>query len=473
MCPRIAAFLPLCALLALPANGQQTFPYTAHIAADDVYIRSGPGKNYYPTSKLEMGEKVEIYRHDPGGWYAVRPVEGSFSWVSGRYLQPDNDGLATATGDRIAARVGSEFSDIRDVIQVRLHRGEVVEMLGEKQFGDEPDSGTWYKIAPPAGEFRWVFGRFVDSDYRHSGVRKAPDGNSPLLDPDRPPAEALATTPSLQSTPTTQSPGTLVQAKVDPTVPQEDNPSIGQSPEVRVAQRWSPPVETDEPSVVSSANAVATALEAEDPVRHTNKFVEPAHDPAGTPTLRRISPDEFQAELDDVDMALSIMLAEELTVWKFDELVIRAQALMTEAETAVERGRARLLTNKIAQSNDIKQRYDAVNEVRAASERQNRQLAQLEQSRGEPTGPGSSHRFDGTGRLARVAPSKVGTPRYALVDEKGKVSCYLSPAPGVNMNHYLGKHVGVNGILGQIPQYRAQHVAVKHVTALDSRRSLR
>ena len=65
----------------------------------------------------------------------------SFAWVSGRYLEVGEDGLATVSGDRVAARVGSEFSDIRDVIQVRLHRGEIVEVLGTKELGGETGSG--------------------------------------------------------------------------------------------------------------------------------------------------------------------------------------------------------------------------------------------------------------------------------------------------------------------------------------------
>ena len=52
------------------------------ITADDVYVRSGPGENYYPTDKLKAGQEVEVYRHDPGGWYAIRPPKGSFSWVA-------------------------------------------------------------------------------------------------------------------------------------------------------------------------------------------------------------------------------------------------------------------------------------------------------------------------------------------------------------------------------------------------------
>ena len=81
-----------CTLAPVPASGEQTFPYTAYVTADDVYVRSGPGQSYYPTDKLKPGQQVEVYRHDPGGWYAIKPPEGSFTWVSGRYLKPE-DGM--------------------------------------------------------------------------------------------------------------------------------------------------------------------------------------------------------------------------------------------------------------------------------------------------------------------------------------------------------------------------------------------
>ena len=150
------------------------FPYKACVTADDVYVRSGPGDNYYPTDKLKAGTEVEVYRHDPGGWFAIRPPKGSFSWVSSRHLQFDGNHLATVSGERVAARVGSRLSDLRDVIQVRLHNGEAVEVVEPRrnaQSGDET-TAAWCKIAPPSGEFRWVSGRFVDPDYQPDGLRK-------------------------------------------------------------------------------------------------------------------------------------------------------------------------------------------------------------------------------------------------------------------------------------------------------------
>ena len=134
------------------------FPYVAYVSSDDVYVRSGPGKNYYPTAKLKRGEQVEVYRHDPGGWYAIRPPRQSFSWVSARQLDPAEKRLAVVNTDRAVARVGSVFSEMRDVIQVRLNKGERVELVEAEPVAD----GKWYKIAPPAGEFRWIHREYLD-----------------------------------------------------------------------------------------------------------------------------------------------------------------------------------------------------------------------------------------------------------------------------------------------------------------------
>ena len=109
MRPLVAALFCCSIVLVSHARGEQTFPYRTYIAADDVYVRSGPGQNYYPTSKLKRGAEVEVYRHDPGGWCAIRPVEGSFTWVSSRFLKPTEDRLAVITEDGVQSRVGSEF----------------------------------------------------------------------------------------------------------------------------------------------------------------------------------------------------------------------------------------------------------------------------------------------------------------------------------------------------------------------------
>ena len=136
-----------------------------------MYVRSGPGQDYYPTDKLKRGQEVEVYRHDPGGWCRIRPVEGSFTWVSGRFLKPTKHNLAVVTEEGVAARVGSRFSETRDVIQVRLHKDEMVEVL-ESPRGEGRGASQWYKIAPPSGEFRWVSSKYLDAEYPRDGLRR-------------------------------------------------------------------------------------------------------------------------------------------------------------------------------------------------------------------------------------------------------------------------------------------------------------
>src|SRR6185503_5759455 len=79
---------------APPAVG---FPYRASITADTGAVRSGPGEEYYETSGLRRGDEVEVYRHDPHGWCAIRPPQGSFSYVPAEHLKLLDDDMAETT----------------------------------------------------------------------------------------------------------------------------------------------------------------------------------------------------------------------------------------------------------------------------------------------------------------------------------------------------------------------------------------
>jgi hypothetical protein len=375
------AILAACAFMAAPQAiwaQPASFPYKGYVNAEDVYVRSGPGQSYYPTDKLKVGQEVEVYRHDPGGWCAIRPVEGSFTWVSSRYLKPTEKNLAVVTGENVEARIGSRFSNTRDVIMVRLHKGEVVEVVDPPSHGADENEAAWVKIAPPSGEFRWIAAKYVDLDPPNDGVRK-PHGDG-RTEPSSLPVAAGG------------------------------SPSPG-----------SPP-----------------AAEA------------------------------FQAELDRLDLELSAMAIEDPAAWSFDALRDRANRLLDQAQTAVERGRARLLVNKIARFDDIKQRYDAVQAMHDSTDRSTRLLASLKNDAGKRVHSFDiDDRFDGVGQLTQIASPKQGAPRYALIDESGSVRCYVTPAPGVNLQNYIGKQVGITGSRGFMPEQHTSHIMARHVTLLN------
>ena len=53
------------------------------------------------------------------------------------------------------------------------------------------------------------------------------------------------------------------------------------------------------------------------------------------------------------------------------------------------------------------------------------------------------------------------------MDESGEVRCYVTPAPGVNLQNYIGRQVGVTGTRGYMPEQRASHIMARHIAVLD------
>lgn len=135
----------------------QEFPYTAYISAPQAHVRSGPGSDYYATDRLRIGQAVEVFRHDPQGWAAIRPPADSFSWIRGSaLLATDEADVVKVTEDDVVSRVGSRFSQDQEVTHVKLSRGEKVHLLEPDKFEKQEGEDVWVKIAPPSGEFRWV-----------------------------------------------------------------------------------------------------------------------------------------------------------------------------------------------------------------------------------------------------------------------------------------------------------------------------
>lgn len=132
--------------------GTPAFPYMAEITGDDVYIRSGPGTNFYYCDKLNKGDKVKVVGKQ-FSWARVVPPMGSFSWISIQYvsIDPDNATVGSVTGDRVRVYAGSDFRKTLHsmTLQGKLDKGDKVKLLGE-QIDD------YYKIVPPSFAYLWV-----------------------------------------------------------------------------------------------------------------------------------------------------------------------------------------------------------------------------------------------------------------------------------------------------------------------------
>ena len=392
----------------------EKFPYTAYTNSTDVYIRSGPGKNYYPTEKLGKGEAVEIYRHDPGGWYAIRPPEGSFCWVPADVLKPHGDRLATVVKDKSPCYVGTKFSSARDVSQVRLDKGEEVEILDIKQLGDGPDAQSWVEIAPPSGEFRWVFGKFVDRE-PPSGLTHKDDGRhtkqrDEFDDRDR-------------STPTPRS----------------------RDADDHTAQRSSWTTKT-------AAASSGTASRSDSPSAKADDGPAPSSDP-------------FQSELSSIDYELSKMISDDPTGWEFTGLRRRAEPLLGRADTALERGKVRLLLNRIARMEDVKRRNELLGQPGNASA--------IAAERPSVLPVATPNRYDGIGKLTPVVSQRPNAPQYALIDESNQIVSFITAAPGMNLQPYVGKEVGISGQRGFMPELKKPHVTAQRVSLIDGGTTIR
>lgn len=142
--------------------------YSAQVADDGTQIRSAPGsENDYATGTLRRGDIVEIFFKNGDGWCAIRPPEGSYSWVNGNFVRPTQDGggviVSPSEGKEVPVRVGADSVLKSTSVQVGLKSGRTVTILGETTL---TGGKTWYKISPPAGEFRWIHeSRLVPDDF--------------------------------------------------------------------------------------------------------------------------------------------------------------------------------------------------------------------------------------------------------------------------------------------------------------------
>lgn len=114
------------AKIAAQTSGQELeFPYQALVLSDRASVHSGPGQVHYETEELKQGEAVEVYRHDPGEWCAIRPLAGSFSLVPESTLKIISRGVGEIKADGTQAWVGTKLGPVdKPLWQVKLKKGE-------------------------------------------------------------------------------------------------------------------------------------------------------------------------------------------------------------------------------------------------------------------------------------------------------------------------------------------------------------
>lgn len=130
--------------------------FSIPVGVDGAIVRSGPSEDAYPTGTVGKNRYVEAYFRSADGWCAIRPPQGSFSWINAKFVRRENDStgrVVASNGKAAPARVGGATVEESAIVQVGLKNGRQIKILGETRLSD---GSTWLKIAPPSGEFRWL-----------------------------------------------------------------------------------------------------------------------------------------------------------------------------------------------------------------------------------------------------------------------------------------------------------------------------
>jgi len=131
-----------------------------YVVEDDCVVYSGPSEKLYATNRLIKGAMVEVYHETKDGWSGIRPPSGSFDWVTADagHLLPGGKSLQII-GRSTPAWIGTYEPMDQDALkwQIELQPTQTVSVIGEAiQEKKNTPHKTWFKIQPPAGEFRWI-----------------------------------------------------------------------------------------------------------------------------------------------------------------------------------------------------------------------------------------------------------------------------------------------------------------------------
>lgn len=451
------------------------FPYTAYIQVDLAPVKSGPGPNYYATDGLLRGSQVEVYRHDRAGWCAIRPPTGSFSWVErGKLRSSGQPNVAKVVAKDALSYVGTRFGDDHDVHHVHLRPGEWVEVLQTAPLAGRPGrpGRLWAKIAPPAGEFRWIHSKYIaDHPPAPTLAEPQPDQDAD----DDLPDEGWAT----EATEATAE-------DVEQLLRLDDPPegTIALESDVVLASHQSDVNDTPVTGGPSAPTAASSGA-SDDPWTATDSATD--HAGPGALAFRDTTPDrETQglaaSELDAVDVQLSLEVSRDPLTWNLEGLQSRVQAVIDSCADALQRERARRLLGTIVQFQDLRRRHERLRgtgtEAAGLAFRSGAYPPSDIAGRSLPLGAapelgrpaGSRAPYDGVGWLMPVITQRSSVPRYALTDRNGHILQFVTPAPGVNLRRFQRQQVGVIGRRGYVPRLRTPHLMADRVVVLNRHR---
>lgn len=437
-------------------------PYVAYVVRDAEHTRCGPSEKYYKTDPLKAGQEVEVYLETSDDWLGIRPPENSFCWLQSDQVQVEDDDVTGRIVDSGAySWIGTHLGRAQKYSwQVRLDVDEEVTIIGTAR-RDGPDGEEfWYRIVPPAGEFRWLHrSQIVTSP---DEVERTKPGSKPQLK--ALPNRQLAAKESRAEEPTAYGDATSGQRDdADATsleianrdkenvasavgLLQQDAP-IGSG--LAASSRPAPPSSAEQAGLPQSAwvgenqRAALSVVPASYVDAQTSRTITPpalnSVMPAGQPY--RPQTDLATASVEGLQLELSRAMAAGASAIEIQPLRDRCAQLSTNGADAVNRGRAALLLRRIEEyQRVVAQRTAGQSSVAPASG-----TSEISDSVATSASTGMETKFDRQGWLVKVYSARPNAPPYAVTDSAGRTLSYVTPVPGINLKRYLNQEVGLYG----------------------------
>ena len=406
-------------LMVTNAMAQTNPPYEATIKNSSTVVHSAPSRKAYATEGLDRGSTVEVYREDPNGWRAIRPPAGSFSLIRKSDLDLDeSQGLGVVRRDGVKAWVGTRIRRQGEATyQVKLAKGERVDILKTETATGDDGAEDWALIAPPAGEFRWV----------HESNLALDHGPAKLTFPNAPDLSAL--------------PGERQNmASSDPTA------GAGSS--------------------VRSARVMPASLIEEEERESQATPPEPA---AGK------AQQSMAAEISRAHQILSqLMLGQtNITSVEFQRILDKLQTTEIEEQDAEKIGE---IQNRFDRFLQLELRQNALERLgNSAPKLLPFTPGQSEANNASTLAPESglatvaaNFSYTARGKISRMILSGGRQASgYALQDSNGKIIATVVAAPGVNLERHLRDQVGIQGRKMPHPRWKMPVVYAERVISLE------
>lgn len=531
------------------ATSQEPAPYIATVIVDDAAVLCGPGdEDDYAVELLERGTNVEVYKNI-SGWCKIRPPEGSFSWVPARHLRFMDHArrIGEITDPNAIAFIGSNLAKPvgKYKFQIRLDKGEQVAIIGEKRFlrTKEKISETWYKIDPPAGEFRWIEARYLSKPpvtAESPIVSQTPKSGTSTQVSDEPAINTQAShdepakQPELLPTAPSLAPAPISDLKTP--APKKKQGFRDVTPGV-AANSFPDPPKNAEPRDVTPFTKQATFeaptepdqdAEASTPRPHIANIAAANSGGVNLSTANSGAANFGIANFDDqlaaLETQLALAVASEPRDWNLATMRVQAKQLADTGATPLERGRAKLVLERISLYETHQKQALELEMSRAASggsplpanqppanskpagsqpaagapwkptesEPESEGAAESPSSTARPAPPTGSWfdnlkdavgsglktansttantptHFDAQGKLQEVRSNNadVKYPPYALLDDDGKIVAFIN-SPVVKLDKHLGKRIGVYGRRGLHEVSRTLYVEVVEMVDLE------